>query len=70
MSLGRLPSARKRRARPPVRKVAVTGKETLILDAAERKAALLRVIGSAGAVPPHLPIKLDHFETANAQRCA
>jgi hypothetical protein len=28
-------------------------------------------IGSAAAVsPPHLPVKLDHFETRNAQRCA
>ena len=45
MSPGRLPSARK--ARPPVRRAAVTGKETLILDPAERKAALLRVIAGA-----------------------
>ncbi|MDP2055667.1 MAG: phospholipase D-like domain-containing protein [Acidobacteriota bacterium] len=45
MSPGRLPSARK--ARAPVRKAAVTGKETLILDPAERKAALLRVIAGA-----------------------
>lgn len=47
MSPRRLPSTRKRRASPPVRKAAVTGKETLILEPAERKAALLRVIGSA-----------------------
>ena len=47
MSRGRLPSARKKRASPPVRAAAVTGKETLILDPAGRKAALLRVIGSA-----------------------
>lgn len=45
MSPGRLPSARK--ARAPVRRAAVTGKETLILDPAERKAALLRVIAGA-----------------------
>lgn len=45
MSPGRLPSARKTRA--PVRRAAVTGRETLILDPAERKAALLRVIAGA-----------------------
>ncbi len=45
MSPGRLPSVRK--TRPPVRRAAAAGKETLILDPAERKAALLGVIGSA-----------------------
>lgn len=45
MSPGRLPSARK--ARAPVRRAAVTGKETLILDPPERKATLLRVIAGA-----------------------
>lgn len=45
MSPGRLPSAGK--ARAPARRDAVTGKETLILDPAERKAALLRVIAGA-----------------------
>ena len=45
MSPGRLPSARK--ARAPARRVAGTRKETLILDPAERKAALLRVIAGA-----------------------
>jgi hypothetical protein len=34
-------------------------------------AETLANIGSAAAVsPPHLPVKLDHFETTNAQRCA
>lgn len=47
MSPGRLPSARKTRARAPVRRAATPGKETLILDPAERKAALLRVIAGA-----------------------
>ena len=47
MSPGRLPSARKTRARAPVRRAVTAGKETLILDPDERKAALLRVIGSA-----------------------
>ncbi len=46
MSPGRLPSARKTRARAPV-DGAAAGTETLILDPAERKAALLRVIAGA-----------------------
>jgi len=45
MSPGRRPSARNARASVP--RAAVTGKETLVLDPAERKAALLRVIAGA-----------------------
>ena len=47
MSPGRLPSARKTRARAPVRRAVTAGRETLILDPDERKAALLRVIAGA-----------------------
>ncbi len=47
MSPGRRPSARKARARAPVRAAAAAGKETLILDPAGRKAALLGVIAGA-----------------------
>jgi cardiolipin synthase len=47
MSPGRRPSARKTRARVPVGGDAAAAKETLILDPAERKAALLRVIAGA-----------------------
>lgn len=47
MSPGRLPSGRKTRARAPVPQAATAGKETLILDPADRKAALLRVIAGA-----------------------
>jgi len=47
MSPGRRPSARKTRAPAPVTRAATAGQETLILDPAERKAALLRVIAGA-----------------------
>lgn len=47
MSPGRHPSAPKARAVVPPRRSAVTARETLILDPAERKAALLGVIASA-----------------------
>jgi cardiolipin synthase len=46
MSPGRRPSARKTRARGPVR-TAAAGRETLVLDPAGRKAALLGVIAGA-----------------------
>lgn len=47
MSPGRLPSAPKPRPSAPSRRSAAAGKEKLILDPAERKAALLGVIGGA-----------------------
>ena len=47
MSPGRRPSAGKTAVRAPARRAATAGKETLILDPAERKAALLAVIASA-----------------------
>jgi len=47
MSPGRLPSARKARGPAPARRVAASSKEKLILDPAERKAALLSVIAGA-----------------------
>jgi cardiolipin synthase len=47
MSPGRRPSARKTAKRAPARRAPAAYKETLILDAAERKAALLKVIAGA-----------------------
>ena len=47
MSPGRRPSVRKPAVRATARGAATAGKETLILDPAERKAALLAVIASA-----------------------
>ena len=47
MSPGRRPSVRKPAVRATARGAATAGKETLILDPAERKAALLGVIASA-----------------------
>ena len=47
MSPGRRPSAPKAAVRAPARRAALAGKETLILDPAERKAALLGVIAGA-----------------------
>ena len=47
MSPGRRPSAPKAALRAPARRAATAGKETLILDPAERKAALLGVIAGA-----------------------
>ena len=47
MSPGRRPSAGKTAVRATARRAATAGKETLILDPAERKAALLAVIASA-----------------------
>ena len=47
MSPGRRPSAGKTAVRATARRAAAAGKETLILDPAERKAALLAVIASA-----------------------
>jgi phosphatidylserine/phosphatidylglycerophosphate/cardiolipin synthase-like enzyme len=47
MSPGRRPSAGKAPARARVRRAAAPSKETLVLDASERKAALLKVIAGA-----------------------
>ena len=57
MSPGRRPSVGKPAIRATARGAATAGKETLILDPAECKAALLGVIASirASAAAAHLP---------------